>query len=87
MVVSPTDLFLFACVFVRGSDVCAKMFLCGPEISLLMHTNATCINTDTYKHAQLNKTKITREKKIKTKCKKVKKKEKKNAQKTKKLIL
>lgn len=50
MVVSPTDLFLFACVFVHESDVCAKMFLCGPEISLLMYMNATCIHTDTYRH-------------------------------------
>lgn len=60
MVVSPTDRILFACVFVRGSDVCAKMFLCGPEISLLIYMNATCI----LRHIQacLTKTKITREK-------------------------
>lgn len=46
MVVSPTDLFLFARVFAHGSDICAKMFLCGPEISLLMHMNATGIHSD-----------------------------------------
>lgn len=36
MVVSPTDLFLFARVFVHGSDICAKMFLCGPEIFIII---------------------------------------------------
>jgi len=51
MVVSPTDLFPFARVLVHGSDICAKMSLCGPEISLLMHTVCMLlVSIQTHRH-------------------------------------